>query len=205
MDVPATLVAATVTAYWIGAGAMIVRVRRHARRREQRAAQVMPVQGLERLMAVAWVPLVFAWIALPWLALQRTGSPLGMPAFVYDMPYAALRWVAAVIALLCLAGTIKCWSRMGNHWRMAVTHEPGQVLITDGPFARIRHPIYAFSILLMLCTMAAVPTSPMALVGVVHIALMALKARNEERHLLASHGSAYESYVARTGRFLPRF
>jgi protein-S-isoprenylcysteine O-methyltransferase Ste14 len=205
MDVPGTLVAATVTAYWLGAGTMIVRVRRHARRREQRAAQVMPVQGLERLMALVWVPLVLAWIALPWLALERSGPLLGLPAFVYDTPYSALRWIAAVVALACLAGTIKCWARMGDNWRMAVTHEPGQVLITDGPFSRIRHPIYAFSILLMIATMAALPTPVMLAVGVAHVALMAVKARNEERHLLATYGSAYQAYAARTGRFLPRF
>ena len=39
---------------------------------------------------------------------------------------------------------------MGKDWRMAVTDEPEQALITDGPYGRIRHPIYAFSILLVL-------------------------------------------------------
>ena len=78
------------------------------------------------------------------------------------------------------------------------------MLITDGMFARIRHPIYAFSILLMLCTMIVVPTPPMLALGAIHIALMVAKARNEERHLLARHGDAYARYVAQTGRFLPR-
>jgi protein-S-isoprenylcysteine O-methyltransferase Ste14 len=72
-------------------------------------------------------------------------------------------------------------------------------------FRRIRHPIYAFSILLMLCTMVIVPTVPMLAFGVVHIGLMVLKARNEERHLLATHGEAYARYLASTGRFVPRF
>jgi protein-S-isoprenylcysteine O-methyltransferase Ste14 len=205
MDHPGALVAATVVAYWIGAGAMIVRVRRHARRHGEAAAQVMPVQPLERLMAFVWVPLVAAWIALPWLALTRSSPPLGLPAFVHDPWYGAARWAAALVALACLAATIKCWARMGNQWRMAVTHEPGQPLITDGLFARIRHPIYAFSILLMICTMVAVPSLPMLAVGALHIGLMVAKARNEERHLLATHGAAYQSYVERTGRFLPRF
>jgi protein-S-isoprenylcysteine O-methyltransferase Ste14 len=44
----------------------------------------------------------------------------------------------------------------------------------------------------------------MALVAAVHVALMNLKARNEERHLAATQGEAYARYVARTGRFLPR-
>jgi len=36
------------------------------------------------------------------------------------------------------------------------------------------------------------------------VALWVIKAHNEERHLLRSHGEAYAAYLARTGRFLPR-
>ncbi|MCC7326230.1 MAG: isoprenylcysteine carboxylmethyltransferase family protein [Burkholderiales bacterium] len=204
MDIPGTLLAATICSYWIGVGAMIVHVRRHARRHSRRAV-VLPQQSLERLMGLIWLPLVAAWVALPWFALSRTSPPLGLPAFALaGGAYAALRWVATVLALACLAATIKCWARMGKDWRMAVTREPDQALIMDGMFSRVRHPIYAFSILLMLCTMLVVPTLPMLGIGVIHIALMMLKARNEERHLLADHGDDYAHYLARTGRFLPR-
>ena len=58
--------------------------------------------------------------------------------------------VAAIVAMASLALTIKCWARMGKDWRMAVTAEPDQPLITDGLFSRIRHPIYAFSIVIVL-------------------------------------------------------
>lgn len=202
MDVPGVLLTAAIWAYWIGVGAMIVRVRRHARR----AAGAPPRELLERFVVLIWVPLVIAWVTLPWLALERSQTPWGLPEFARSVPaYAALRWVAAFVAVGCLAATIKCWARMGNDWRMAVTDEKNQALITDGMFRRIRHPIYAFSILLMLCTMLIVPTWPMAAFGVAHIGLMVMKARNEERHLLASHGEAYARYLASTGRFVPRF
>jgi protein-S-isoprenylcysteine O-methyltransferase Ste14 len=45
----------------------------------------------------------------------------------------------------------------------------------------------------------------MLAVAAIQIALYNAKARNEERHLLKSHGEAYERYVERTGRFIPRF
>ncbi|MEP7328864.1 MAG: isoprenylcysteine carboxylmethyltransferase family protein, partial [Betaproteobacteria bacterium] len=132
-------------------------------------------------------------------------TDFAVPAWSGDsawMPVA--RGLAAIVAVLSLAATIKCWARMGKDWRMAVTGEPAQPLITDGLFARIRHPIYAFSILLMACTMVILPTLWMIVVGATHIALMLMKARNEERHLLAHHGEAYAQYLARTGRFVPR-
>ena len=72
------------------------------------------------------------------------------------------------------------------------------------PVRRIRHPIYAFSMLLMLCSAVIVATMPMMVVAAIHVVLMNLKARNEERHLLHAHGDAYASYLRRTGRFLPR-
>ena len=115
-----------------------------------------------------------------------------------------LRWIAAFVALLALAGTIRCWLRMGDDWRMDVGLDGQGTLITDGPFARIRHPIYALSVLLMLWTVVIVPTAPMLVIAAVHIALMNMKARNEERHLLAVHGDAYARYLQRTGRFFPR-
>lgn len=204
MDIPGTLVAITVSAYWFGVGAMIVRVRRQSRKHAAHAATVLPRQPLERLLGLVWVPLVAAWVGLPWLALARSGPPLGLPGFATLPAYGALRYVVAIVAVGCLLLTVKSWARMGRHWRMAVTDEE-QALITDGMFSRIRHPIYSLSILLMACTMLAVPTGLMVAVGIVHIVMMVTKAHNEERHLLDKHGAAYAAYLARTGRFLPRF
>jgi protein-S-isoprenylcysteine O-methyltransferase Ste14 len=202
MDVSGILVTATIWAYWIGVGVMIVRVRRHTRR----MAGVVPQQPLERLMWLIWVPLVAAWIVLPYLALHRTEPPLGLPGFARSGGlYGALRMVAALVGVACLAATIKCWAQMGKDWRMAVSVGEKQNLITEGWFSRIRHPIYAFSMLLMICTVIVVPTWPMLVAGLVHIALMITKARNEERHLLASHGDSYARYLASTGRFVPRW
>ena len=196
------LLAVTVSAHWFGVGVMVVRVKRKSRH----AVGVVPQQGIERLMWIVWVPLVVTWIALPWLALQRVDAPWALPEFVSALPaYAALRWITAPVAVACLTLTARCWARMGSAWRMDVGLDAPTELITDGPFRRIRHPIYAFSILLMLCSAVVLPTAPMLVVAAIGIALYYAKARNEERHLLASHGEAYARYVRRTGRFLPRF
>ena len=48
---------------------------------------------------------------------------------------------------------------MGTAWTMAVTPDRNTDLITDGPFARVRHPIYGFSLLLMACTVVVVATA----------------------------------------------
>lgn len=200
-DVPLAVVTATICSYWVGVGVMIARVRR----KTGRTVGLVPEQGLERLLWLFWVPVVAAWIYLPWATLARPGTVAALPAFAMREPaYLALRWVAAAVAVVSLAATIRCWARMGTDWRMDVGLDRKADLITDGLFARVRHPIYAFSILLMLCTLAIVPTLPVLAIASAHIVLMTIKARNEERHLLATHGDAYAQYLRRSGRFLPR-
>jgi protein-S-isoprenylcysteine O-methyltransferase Ste14 len=207
-DLPLVLLTATISAYWFGVGVMIVRVRRTTRRSIDRASeqQVEPLKERPGFMWMIWVPLVVAWIALPYLALSRTSGMFALPAFATsDDTYATLRYVATLLALVSLAATARCWLRMGRNWRMDVSVATKTELITDGPFRHIRHPIYAFQILLMLCSAAIVPTLPMLVVAAVHIVLMNVKARTEERHLRSCHGDAYQRYVERTGRFFPRF
>jgi protein-S-isoprenylcysteine O-methyltransferase Ste14 len=200
-DLPLLVVIATVWIYWARVGAMVVR----ARRRSNDLAGLLPEQLRERLMWLFWVPMVIAWMALPYLATTHVGPPFGLPAFARSQPwYEALRWLAAAGAIAALAFTLRCWSRMGKSWRMDVSSKQRSELITDGVYARIRHPIYAFSILLVLCTAVVVPTLPMLVVAAINVVLTTMKAANEERFLLATHGQTYDDYRKRTGRFLPR-
>ena len=199
-DIPLLILAATVSAYWLGVGRMVVRVR-HKTRHD---VGLVPQQRKERLMWLVWVPLVAAWIALPWIALDHTDFPWAATYAAGPM-YAGVRWIAAVVAVFCLIMTARCWVRMGEHWRMDIALDAKTELITDGPFLRIRHPIYAYQALLIVCSALVLPTPPMLALAAIHLALVNVKARNEERHLLASHGDAYAHYVGRTGRFLPRF
>lgn len=200
-DLPALLLTITVWCYWFGVGVMIVRARRKARD----LAGLIPEQPFERAMWLFWVPMVAAWIVLPWLALNRSSGLLAVPEFARVEPaYAAFRWLAAATALACLAMTAWCWSRMGKDWRMDVSEKRKGELITDGLFAYVRHPIYALSTLLMICSAIIIATLPMLTVAALNLVLVNLKARNEERHLLAMHGEAYAQYLRRTGRFVPR-
>jgi protein-S-isoprenylcysteine O-methyltransferase Ste14 len=199
-DVPLLVLIATIWAYWLGIVAMMIRVRR----RSGRLVGLVPEQRRERYMWIIWVPLVILWLLLPYWAATRSTAPYVVPEFAHaNAAYAPLRWIAALGAVLALALTVKCWLRMGDDWRMDVGERTTR-LITDGLFARIRHPIYALSMLLMLCTLAIVPTWPMLLVWGTHLVLNHLKARNEESHLARVHGESYARYMERTGRFVPR-
>ena len=199
-DLPALLLAVVIWAYWGRVGGMAW----HIRRRTHTLSGVVPEQGLERFLWLFFVPVVAAWMVLPLLAAFRATGEVALPDAARGGPWLVVRVLAALAAVALLALTIRCWKRMGRHWKMAVTPGERQVLITDGPFARVRHPIYGYQILLMLASLVVVPTRPMLIAALVHLVLMAVKARNEERHLLGTHGEDYARYVERTGRFFPR-
>jgi protein-S-isoprenylcysteine O-methyltransferase Ste14 len=198
-DVPLVVLIATVWSYWTGVAIMVVRVRR----RNRKLVGLIPEQRIERLMWLVWVPLVAAWMFLPYAALKRTDAPFALPAFAHAEPYTSLRVLAAACAVVALLATIRCWLRMGDDWRMDIGARKTD-LITDGLFGLIRHPIYAFSMLMMISSAIVVPTAAMLAIAATHLTLMNLKARNEEEHLAAVHGDAYRRYAARTGRFFPR-
>ncbi len=199
-DLPCIVLAATIWMYWSCVGAMMVRLRRRTRK----LSGIVPSQRVEQFMWLVWVPLVVAWMVLPYLAATQASAPWMLPTFAREAPLTALRWGAVAVGLAALALSIDCWLRMGSNWRMAVTPDQQTSLVTSGLYSRVRHPIYALSILLMLCTVVVAPTLPVAAIGAIHIALMVAKARNEERFLPERHGDAYRLYVRRTGRFLPR-
>lgn len=190
----------TIWTYWIIVGAMVVR----RRRRTRKLTGVLPEQAAETAMWALWIPLVALWALLPWLALTRASGRFALPSWATGDTVFALRALAALAGVAALAGSIRAWKEMGSHWTMAVTRDERGTLLTGGLFSRVRHPIYAFSIVLMLATLVAVPTLPMLVVAAVHVSLMALKARNEERFLLAAHGERYARYCRDTGRFVPR-
>ena len=200
-DLPSLVLALVVWAYWGRVASMAARIRRRTRT----LSGVVPVQPLERAMWWFFVPVVAAWMTVPLLAAFRDSGTLAVPEAARGAAWLAVRALAALSGVALLVLTIRCWQRMGRQWKMAVTPGERQVLITDGPFERVRHPIYGYQILLMLASLVVVPTLPMLVAAAVHVGLMVMKARNEERHLLGTHGDQYARYVARTGRFFPRF
>jgi len=200
-DLPGVILVATIWAYWFGVGIMIVRVRRQT----HTLAGLVPEHRLEQYLWLLWVPLVAAWIVVPYLALVNRAAPWTVPSFARaSSGYSVVRWLAAAAGVCALLLTSVCWSRMGRNWRMAVSKAKKGELITDGPFRFVRHPIYALSRLLMACSALVLPNWPMLALLLVHFVLTQVKARTEEEHLLLSHGDAYRDYRAHTGGFLPR-
>lgn len=110
-----------------------------------------------------------------------------------------------VLALAGIAGTLAAQQVMGNSWRVGVEEEETTELVTNGPFAVVRNPIFT------TMSVAAVGLALLApnLVAVLGLAALVvaieLQVRIvEEPYLLRSLGGPYRDYAARVGRFVPR-
>jgi protein-S-isoprenylcysteine O-methyltransferase Ste14 len=78
-------------------------------------------------------------------------------------------------------------------------------LVTTGPFARVRHPLYAVSLFFLgLMTIASSRSWVVAAAWPLTYALAHAWVRFEERGLEVVFGDAWRAYAAATPRFLPR-
>lgn len=112
--------------------------------------------------------------------------------------------LAGALYAVGLGGTLWSQLAMGDSWRIGVDTAERTTLVANGPFRLVRNPIYTSMVAgmggLALLTPNVIAA---AAVGLLLIALELQVRAVEEPHLLRTHGPAYRSYAARTGRFLP--
>jgi protein-S-isoprenylcysteine O-methyltransferase Ste14 len=126
-----------------------------------------------------------------------------LPWFAIPLPRLAL-WIGTV---LLVAGAVLrrwCIGILGRYFTAAVTVEPGQPVIQDGPYRLVRHPSYAAGFLMFLGIGIALGSWLAVLVFVVEIVVVyGHRVEAEETALLETIGEPYRSYMGRTKRFIP--
>ncbi|TXI52809.1 methyltransferase family protein [Mycolicibacterium mageritense] len=154
--------------------------------------------------------------SLEWwaLALADVGYLLvgvGAPAAALaDLPAPALVgqvWVQMVGIVVAVAGiTLTLLAQLGlrSSWRIGVDDTETTDVVTTGPFALVRTPIFTAlqftltGLVLMVPNLVAAAGLVIAAVGI------ELQVRRvEEPYLRRVHGRAYTDYTTRVGRFLP--
>jgi len=119
------------------------------------------------------------------------------------------RWgllIQAAGLLLIVGGlALHIWARL--HLRQFYgereEYQTGQTLVTSGPYALVRHPIYSSYYALASGLLLLNPALPTLLGAVYAFVDFSLAVRREER-LLSTALPGYAEYMARTPRFLPR-
>jgi protein-S-isoprenylcysteine O-methyltransferase Ste14 len=183
--------------YW----ARVLRLVRKTRKVTGHGANLLPPELIGRALRILWYPTVLLWIVVPFVvAFAHPGT--WMLRALWYLP--ALRWLAVIVAVTALAATMICWKRMGKSWRMGIDPNEKTQLIVTGPYAYVRHPIYALQSLLLIASFVAVPSVLMFMVMLIGMILLQWEARREEKYLVRVHGAQYEDYLGRSGRFIPK-
>jgi protein-S-isoprenylcysteine O-methyltransferase Ste14 len=152
----------------------------------------------ERIGGGLFIAGIVTLLAAPLLQLVDVVEPI--EALDGGVGYA----VGTIVALAGIVATFYAQIAMGSSWRIGVDESEHTALVTGGPFAIVRNPIYSAMLPTVAGILLLVP-NPVALIGYAAL-LTGLEIQTrlvEEPYLLAEHGEAYRSYAARVGRFVP--
>jgi protein-S-isoprenylcysteine O-methyltransferase Ste14 len=144
------------------------------------------------------------------IGIQSTSFVVAMAAPVkVSTPSESVRSfvLAAIVLALGVAGALlfdRSAKALGANWSLVARMREEHQLVREGPFARMRHPIY-FAMLLLLIALSIglghiwglIAAIPLFVVGTL------IRIREEERLLRQQFGDAYDSYARETPAFIP--
>ncbi|HTR82418.1 MAG TPA: isoprenylcysteine carboxylmethyltransferase family protein [Bacteroidota bacterium] len=146
-----------------------------------------------RFMLIVCAAALLAFPRIPLSFLDMHFIPLGVVRF----------WIGCALTVSGLLFSIWARNHLGQNWSQAVTIKKDHELVTGGPYALVRHPIYTGLLLAFIGSALALGT----LRGVLAVALIFVilwnKLRLEEKWMRAQFGKSYESYAQRVAALVP--
>jgi protein-S-isoprenylcysteine O-methyltransferase Ste14 len=144
--------------------------------------------------------ILFAVIVIA-VALARRSSALHelQAAVFWSVPLAL---TGAIIATLGAVLAFGARAAIGRNWGPPATRRTDTELITSGPYALVRHPIYSGILLMMIGTAIGLVLS-WWLVAVAAGIYFFVSARAEEKYMAERFPDSYPAYCARTWILIP--
>lgn len=174
-------------------------------------------------LVACWLSWIFAFVAVRKRAAGQK-KVVGAPASLWGIALVAVGFfcvglrlrpaafhkspVSLVFSmLLAPLATALAWSatrHLGKQWRYEAALSADHDLIQTGPYALIRHPIYASMLCMLLAAGFCLTWWPMLLLGLVFFLLgTEIRIHAEERLLAGRFGDAYTAYRNRTRAYIP--
>jgi len=169
----------------------------HQRRARRMPVKESPARTRERiLLTISFcglfvVPLIYVFTDEPRFATYRFQPALAL---------AGAGVFAAALALF-----YRIHRELGRSWSVTLEIRDQHVLVTDGLYRHVRHPMYTAFWLWALAQLLLLPNwiaGPAGLVG--FGTLFFCRVGAEERMMLAAFGEDYRAYMERTKRIIPR-
>jgi protein-S-isoprenylcysteine O-methyltransferase Ste14 len=144
-------------------------------------------------------------ILLQMIAFAGTGFGGVKPALA---PFSPAALAGAVAVALLMGGAILLFAAatraMGANWSVTARTRADHELVTQGVFARLRHPIYTGMALFLAAEAIAFGHEANLLIGLpLFIAGTWIRISEEERLLHERFGASYDAYARQVRRFVP--
>jgi protein-S-isoprenylcysteine O-methyltransferase Ste14 len=95
---------------------------------------------------------------------------------------------------------------LGRNWSPVLEIQKDHKLITEGPYKRVRHPMYTQTWLLVIGQFLILSNWIAGTAGIITWAILYfIRVPKEEEMMLEEFGEEYQEYMGKTGRLLPRF
>jgi protein-S-isoprenylcysteine O-methyltransferase Ste14 len=145
---------------------------------------VIPISLLALLVLYAVNPGPLSWLSAP------------LPGW--------LLWLGAALGALSFPLQIWTHGTLEKQWSAAARSGNSHVLITQGPYRWVRHPLYAALLLFFVGLSLVSAFWPFLLLAFGSIPLLQRAAVQEEAVMRQRFPDEYDKYAEQTGRFLPR-
>ena len=186
-------VAAFVFATAVAARSARVASRRHGGSVNQLANEARGLIWIRAALGIVFYVALFGWL----FATQRVRS-------AYVEIADSIRWLAVAALLPLLAAFAWSFRVLGTNYRGGVGLYDDHELVVRGPYAIVRHPIYAAFIAIMILVFVVSANWVLGLSGLLLVSSIAVVRIPIEEHELAERfGSAWAAYARRTARLIP--
>jgi protein-S-isoprenylcysteine O-methyltransferase Ste14 len=132
---------------------------------------------------------------------------LGLPWIMwFQVPLPELmRWIGVGITSTGLPLLLWVHHTLGRHWSRTLEIKEEHRLCMDGPYSRVRHPMYTVFFIFML-GMSLVSANVLILfLSIIFVVFMyTFLIPSEEKMMLEYFGEEYQKYMQWTGRIFPR-
>ncbi len=140
--------------------------------------------------------------AAAWMMERRRFTPIVLlPGWLVVLP----PLLAVILAALSARTAYDSIRTLGREWSLEARLVEGHRLVTDGPYGRMRHPIYGAMLGMLIATCLVVSHWLGLIVALVLFLIgTAIRVRSEERLLRSQFGAAYDDYARRVPAIVPR-
>jgi protein-S-isoprenylcysteine O-methyltransferase Ste14 len=152
-----------------------------------------------RIVAIAFAFLYFVgallYVLLPsWIAFLAVALPGWFRLLMVGVAALGLGFIS-----LALRG-------LGRNWAPSMSGvKKDAFLVSTGPYAIVRHPIYLGAFVLLAALSLVAANLLLLLPTIVLLALLYMQIGGEEASLIEKFGDEYREYMKRTPRFIPKF